>query len=432
METQGTRRRFLQMAVTTAGMAAASGLVGGPAGLAVRRAHAAKAVNVGSLLPKTGVINIYGNLCITATELAVAEINAQGGLLGKQLNLIQYDTQSDIAKYPQFARKLILEDEVVVIHGGVTSASREAMRPVINELDALYFYNINYEGGVCDKDVFVVGETPFQKMGPLARYALEHFGTKSYTIAADYNFGHISWKWWDIFWRNGGDMKPVPGGKQGEHVAGKAEFIPLDVTDFNATINRIQEARPDVIMSFLVGAAHINFYRQFAAAGLKDKFQIISTTFGNGGEHIVLSPKESAGLISCHPYFDEVDNPENRKFRQAIAKKTGDPKFYIGPLGVESYLGWWFWAKGVQKAGSFDKKPVTEALESGLEWDSPAGHVSLHPASHHVYFPAHLAKANATKGFDIIQSFPPIPPQDTIEVCDLIKNPRQHTQFQPQ
>jgi hypothetical protein len=120
--------------------------------------------------------------------------------------------------------QLILEDEVVVIHGGVTSASREAMRPVINELDALYFYNINYAGGVCDKDVFVVGETPFQKMGSLARYALEHFGTKSYTIAADDNFGHISWKWWDIFWRNGGDMKPVPGGKQGEHVAGKADL----------------------------------------------------------------------------------------------------------------------------------------------------------------------------------------------------------------
>jgi urea transport system substrate-binding protein len=424
-----TRRRFLTQAMVAGGMAASS--TGLPYLLPVRRALAAKTVHVGSLLPKTGVINIYGNLCITATELAIEEINAQGGLLGQKLNLIQYDTQSDVAKYPQFARKLILEDEVVVIHGGVTSASREAMRPVINELDGLYFYNINYEGGVCDKDVFVVGETPFQKMGPLARYALERFGTKSYTIAADYNFGHISWKWWDIFWRNGGDMQPVPGGKQGEHVGGKVEFIPLDVTDFNATINRIQEAQPNVIMSFLVGAAHINFYRQFAAAGLKDKFQVISTTFGNGGEHIVLSAKESEGLISCHPYFDEVDNAENRKFRAAVAKKTGDPKFYIGPLGVESYIGWWFWAKGVQKAGSFDKKPLTAALESGIAWDAPVGHVQLHPASHHTYFPAHLARANVNKGFDIIQSFPPIPPQDTIEVCDLLKNPNTHTQFQP-
>lgn len=423
-----TRRSFISTVATAAGISAWH--LGGGAWLP-RNAYAAKTVDVGSLLPKTGLINIYGNLCITATELAVAEINAKGGLLGKQLNLIQYDTQSDIAKYPQFARKLILEDEVVVIHGGVTSASREALRPVINEFEMLYFYNINYEGGVCDKDVFVVGETPFQKMGPLAVHALENFGTKSYTIAADYNFGHISWKWWDIFWRNGGDMKPVEGGKRGEHVGGKVEFIPLDVTDFNATINRIQEAKPDVVMSFLVGGAHINFYRQFAAAGLKDKYQVISTTFGNGAEHIVLSAKESEGLISCHPYFDEVENPQNTAFRQAIAKKTGDPNFYIGPLGVESYVGWWFWAKGVEKAGSFDKVAVTQALESGIEWDSPMGHVKMHPASHHTYFPAHLGRANANKGFDIIQSFPPIPPQDTIAVCDLIQNPDTHTQFQP-
>src|SRR2546430_9044453 len=115
-------------------------------------------------------------------------------------------------------------------------------------------------------------------MGPLSKYALKKYGTKAYTVAADYNFGHISWKWWDIFWRNGGGLEPVAGGKKGQHV-GKVEVIPLDVTDFNATINRIQEAKPDVLMSFLVGGAHINFYRQFAAAGLKNKIPIISTTF---------------------------------------------------------------------------------------------------------------------------------------------------------
>ncbi|MCZ6749683.1 MAG: transporter substrate-binding protein [SAR324 cluster bacterium] len=428
MRKKMTRRNFVKSAAATLGVASA-GVAGFP--YISRTARAAGTVNVGSLLPKTGVINIYGNLCITATELAVQEINAQGGLLGKELNLIQYDTQSDIAKYPQFARKLILEDEVVIIHGAVTSAAREAVRPVINEFEQLYFYNINYEGGVCDKDVFVVGETPFQKMGPLARLGLKDYGSKCYTIGADYNFGHISWKWWDIFWRNGGGMDPVAGAPKGTHVAGAKEFIPLNVTDFNSTINRIQEANPDIVMSFLVGGAHINFYRQFAAAGLKDRYQVMSTTFGNGAEHIVLDGKESEGIIACHPYFDEVDNPANRRFRQGIARKTGDPNFYIGPLGVESYVGWWFWAKGVQKAGTFEKVALTQALESGIEWDSPMGRVKIHGPSHHTYFPAHLGRANNRHGFDIMQSFPPTPPQDTIDVCDLIKNPNQHTQYQP-
>jgi urea transport system substrate-binding protein len=393
------RRDFLR---TVAGVVSAF-----PAVLRLQPSWAAgKTVPVGSLLDKTGGINIYGLPAIAATEYAVAEINAKGGLLGKQLELIQYDTQSDIANFPKFAKKLILEDQVVVIHGGITSASRESFRPVIDEYKQLYFYNIIYEGGVCDKYVFVTGETPTQQMGPLAKYALKKYGTKAYTVAADYNFGHISWKWWDIFWRNGGGLEPVAGGKRGQHV-GKVEFIPLDVTDFNATINRIQEAKPDVLMSFLVGGAHINFYRQFAAAGLKNKIPIISTTFGFGNEHIVLDAKEVEGLVACYPYY------------------------YIGDAGAESYNGWNFWAKAVQKAGSFDREPVTKAMESGIEWDSPMGHVKMDPASHHVIFTMHLASVNGKHGWNVIESFPNIPPTETMQLCDLIKNPNQHTQYQP-
>ncbi len=190
MARQLNRRDFLRTA------AVAGGVTGFPAMLRPRPSWAqGKKVPVGSLLDKTGGINIYGLPAIAGTEYAVAEINAKGGLLGKQLELIQYDTQSDIANFPKFAKKLILEDQVVVIHGGITSASRESFRPVIDEYKQLYFYNIIYEGGVCDKYVFVTGETPTQQMGPLTKYALKKYGTKAYTVAADYNFGHISWKW---------------------------------------------------------------------------------------------------------------------------------------------------------------------------------------------------------------------------------------------
>jgi len=386
------------------------GAAAAPALLKLRPAWAqGKKVPVGSLLDKTGGINIYGLPAIAGTEFAVAEINAKGGLLGKQLELIQYDTQSDIANFPKFAKKLILEDQVAVIHGGITSASRESFRPVIDEYKQLYFYNIIYEGGVCDKYVFVTGETPTQQMGPIAKYALKKYGTKAYTVAADYNFGHISWKWWDIFWRNGGGLEPVAG-KKGQHV-GKVEFIPLDVTDFNATINRIQEAKPDVLMSFLVGGAHINFYRQFAAAGLKNKIPIVSTTFGFGNEHIVLDAKEVEGLVACYPYFDELDNAQNRTFKAGMKKKMGDPNYYIGDAG--------------------EREAVTKALESGIEWDSPMGRVKMDPASHHTVFTMHLAAVNNKRGWNVIESFPNIPPTETMQLCDLIKNPNQHTQFQP-
>ncbi len=425
------RRKFLKTAVATGAAALVGGVTGFPSFLRLRSAHAAKDVPVGSLLDQTGAINISGLPAIAGTEFAIKEINDNGGLLGKRLRLIQYDTQSNIAKYTQYVKKLILDDEVVVIHAGITSASREAIRPIIDQYQALYFYDNLYEGGVCDKYVFVTGQTPGQQMGPLAKYALENYGTKCYTIAADYNFGHISWKWWEIYWRNGGDITPVPGAKLGTHV-GKVEFIPLEVTDFNATIQRIQQARPDVLMTFLVGAAHVNFYRQFAAAGLHKKIPIISTNFGSGNEHIILGPREVEGLVVCAAYLDDIDTPRNRAFKTAAREFMGDPKYLIGEQFSQKYTGWMMWAKAVQKAGSFDRVAVTQAMESGISMDAPHGQVKSEPKSHHLISDMHLAAVNDKHGWRILQTYKDVLPTDTMKYCDLIANPNQHTQYQPQ
>jgi urea transport system substrate-binding protein len=422
-----SRREFLKISVGAGG----SVLVGAPAILKSRAARAADRVPVGSLLDATGAINISGRPAIAGTKFAVEEINATGGLLGKQLDLIHYDTQSDIAKYTQFAKKLILDDEVVVIHGGITSASREALRPVINEYKMLYFYNNIYEGGVCDKFVFCTGQTPGQQMGPLAKYALKNYGKKCYTIAADYNFGHISWKWWDIFWRNGGELEQVPGTAGGEHV-GQVEFIPLDVTEFNSTIQRIQQAQPDVLMTFLVGAAHVNFYRQFAAAGLNKKIPIISTNFGSGNEHIILSPKEVEGLVVCAAYFDDLDTPINREFQAAMKKSVGDPNHVVGEQGTENYNGWKLWAKAVEMAQSFEREPVTTAMETGIAMDTPLGRIQVEPKTHHLIYTMHLAALNEKRGWNILESYENVPPSDTLKYCDLIAKPDQHTQYQPE
>jgi len=426
MQSRITRRNLVKVATGFAAIA-----IGSPAVLRARRAHAATSVAVGSLLDQTGPINISGIPGIAGTKFAIDEINRGGGLLGKQLELRHYDTQSDIAKYTQFAKKLILDDDVVVIHAGITSASREAIRPIIDENEMLYFYDNLYEGGVCDKFVFCTGQTPGQQMGPLAKYARKNYGTKCYTIAADYNFGHISWKWWNIFWRNGGDIVPVPGMAPGEHV-GQVEFIPLDVTDFNATIQRIQQAKPDVLMTMLVGAAHVNFYRQFAAAGLHKKIPIVSTNFGSGNEHILTSPEETEGLVTCAAYFDDLDTPRNAAFKAAARQALNDPKYLIGEQFAQKYTGWMVWATAVKKAGSFDRKAVTEAIESGIELEAPHGRVKSDPKTHHLYSDMHLAAVNDKHGWKIIETYHDVAPSDTEKYCDLIAKPDQHTQYQPE
>src|SRR5215471_18484223 len=195
-----------------------------------RRAEAADEIVVGNLLDSTGVINIYGLPMVDATKFAIDDINASGGVLGKKLRVVQFDTQSNNQLYTQYATQLLLDNKVAVLMGGITSASREAVRPVVDKYGALYFYNEQYEGGVCDKNVFCTGVTPAQQLGVLVPWAAKQHGKKFYTLAADYNYGHISADWVKVY------LQQPKGELLGQ------EFIPLDVTDFGSVIQRVESA----------------------------------------------------------------------------------------------------------------------------------------------------------------------------------------------
>src|SRR6478752_6429003 len=139
------------------------------------------------LLSQAGRIRL-GNM-VDAMTLAVEEANAAGGLLGRQIKLINYDTQSNMQLYTQFAQQAALKDKVAVVHGGITSASREVIRPVLDKFKTLYFYNTQYEGGVCDRNQFDTGVTPAQTVEKLVPHAMKKWGKKVYVVAADYNYG---------------------------------------------------------------------------------------------------------------------------------------------------------------------------------------------------------------------------------------------------
>lgn len=399
--------------------AAAAGLGLAGSNLVSGRAGAANEIAVGSILDATGAINIYGLPMIDATKFAVDSINQGQGVLGRKLRLIATDCQSNNQVYAQNALKLILDDRVAVLMGGITSASREAVRPVVDKYSSVYFYNEQYEGGVCDKRVFCTGVTPAQQLGVLVPWAVRQYGRKVYTLAADYNYGHISADWVKVY------LKEAGGELAGE------EFIPLDVVNFDSVIQRLQAAKPDFVMSLLVGGNHIAFYRQFAAAGLKGKMAIVSATFGLGNEQVVLKPEEAEGIVVIYPYFQELDNPANRKWVAAWHKRYGAKYTYITDSACTVWNGWHLWAMAVNKAKSLDRAKVIAALESGLTFDSPEGTIALDPKSHHVVHSVHLAKVNGKNGFTIMQSFANIKPTDTMKVCDLIAHPNEHKQYTP-
>jgi urea transport system substrate-binding protein len=411
---RGRRRKGLMAALglVVALAASAAALAGG------NRASAGP-ISVCSILDATGPINIYGKPHIDATKLAIGDINAHGGVLGRKLKLVLYDGQSSNDKYAQFANQCALKNKASVIMGGITSASREAMRPVIDRTKTLYFYNEQYEGGVCDKYVFNTGVVPSQQLLALIPYAIKHFGKRVYVPAADYNYGHISADWVKKY-----------AARFGGQVVG-TDFIPLDVTDFSSTISKIQDLKPDVVLSLLVGGNHIAFYRQFYSAGLGNKIHIVSPTFGLGNEQVVLAPSEQQGLVVAYPYFQEPNNPTNKAFVALWHKKYGNNYPYITDSAVTSWIGWHLWALAVNKAGTTERDPVIKALESGLTFNAPSGPIKLNPGSHHITQNVSIAVTNGKHGFRILSTAKAVPPAYENSVCNLVKNPNLHKQFTP-
>jgi len=364
----------------------------------------------------SGGLDIYGKPMIATLDFAVDELNAAGGLLGRQIELINYDPQSNIQLYTQFATQAATKDKAAVVHGGITSASREAIRPVLDRFKTLYFYNTQYEGGVCDRNTFCTGSTPAQNVQKLIPYVQKNWGKKVYVLAADYNYGQITSKWITKYVREGG----------GEVLA--VDFFPLDVTNFGPTISKIQAAKPDAVISALVGGAHISFYRQWAAAGMKKQIPMGSTTLGVGNEHIVLSKEEGDGIVCAYSYFQEVDNPLNKAFLEKFHAKVGANAPYLSELPMRTYIGVQLWADAVRKAKTVERVAVTKALESGISLDTPAGKTTLDPKTNHVTLDVYLAQVE-NQGFKVLDTFPDQPPLDTASVCDLVKFPNTDKQF---
>ncbi|MGJ4925582.1 ABC transporter substrate-binding protein [Bradyrhizobium sp. HKCCYLS2038] len=402
-----SRRNFLKngAAVTALGPVLISGA-----------SAASEPIVIASMYDLSGGLEGAGKPMHDVLMFAVDEINASGGLLGRQIKVVSYDTQTNMQLYAQYAQEAALKHKVAVVHGGITSASREVIRPVLNKYKTLYFYDMPYEGGVCDRNIFIDGVTPAHNTQILVEHGLKNWGKKVYTLAADYNYGQITSDWVKKYVKDGG----------GEVLG--TEFFPLDATNFGSTISKIQAAKPDWIMTVLVGGGPISFYRQFKAAGLTGKIPVASTTFGGANEQMVLTPEESNGIVVAYNYIETLDTPANKEFLKKFRAKVGADYPPISDLTMSSYQGMLLWAAGVKKAGTLDREKVIEALEGGVSINGPSGLVTLDPQTHHSVFDVHLAKYE-NKQPVLMQSFPQRKPLDTAAVCDLKKNPKDAKQY---
>jgi branched-chain amino acid transport system substrate-binding protein len=407
-----TRRQFVKTASGAIAYSSSAALLA-KAGIAET-----SPIKVGNILDKTGGLNIYCLAQIDMIAMAVDQINAAGGLLGRKVDLLFYDSQSNNQLNAQYTTQALLEDKIDVLQAGVTSSSREVMRPIVHRYNGLYFYNSLYEGGVCDRLYYNTGITPGQQLQVLVPAAVKKFGKKGYILAADYNYGQISAKWVQKFIRENG----------GEDVG--VEFFPLDVTNFSPVIARIQEKKPNFVFSALVGGAHMSFYQQYSASGVKKSIPIASSTYGLGNEQTQLGPDEIEDILVCNSYYPNNPSPENTAFLAEVEKKYPKKYSYLPEYGEYGYVGMMLWAEGVRKAGSVEHEKVIQALDTGISLKAPSGLVKLDPQTHHVIRDLHLAVGTRDHTFKILESFSQLAPIDTQSVCDLIKNPSANEQVE--
>jgi urea ABC transporter substrate-binding protein len=374
-------------------------------------AFAAEPIKLGVLEDQSGDFAVATIGKVHGIELATEEINKAGGIAGRPLELVTYDTQSDNTRYQEFMRRVLQRDKVDAVFAGFSSASREAYRPIVNQFDGFAFYNNQYEGGVCDANMVVTGAVPEQQFSTLIPWMMEKYGKNVYTIAADYNFGQISAEWVrNIVKENGGTMV-------GE------EFIPLGVSQFSQTIQNIQAKKPDVLVTLLVGTAQASYYEQAASASVKVPMAS-SVNVGQGYEHKRFKPPSLANMYVTTNYIEEVDTPASKAFLEKWHAKYPDEP-YVNQEAENSYLAVYLYKQMVERAeGSTKRDDLRAVIAKGdVCMDAPEGKVCIDPKSQHMSHTIYLAKVGDDHSITFPKVWQDIKPYWLGEAgCDLTKN----------
>jgi urea transport system substrate-binding protein len=391
------RRRLLQGAATLP-MLGLPGLSFGQATAAVNTTRLAVTdteVIVGQLHSSTGTMAISETGSIQAEQLAIDEINAMGGILGRKIKVIKEDGASDWPTFAEKSKKLLINDRCAAVFGCWTSASRKAVLPVFEKENGLLYYPTFYEGLEQSKNVFYTGQEATQQI----LYSLDWAKTEKkaktfFLIGSDYIWPRTSMKI---------ARKHIENFQKGKVVG--EEYYPLGSTNFGSLMNKIKVQKPDCIFTAVVGGSNVAFYKALKAAGITGDKQLLVTLSVTEDEMTGVGGENFAGFYSSMKYFQSLDNENNKKFVVAFKAKYGKDAV-IGDVTQAGYLGPWLWKAAVEKAKSFDVDKVVAASSSGIELKTaPEGYVKL-DANHHLWSKSRIAMGMPDASFKVVSESP--------------------------
>ncbi|MFU8834850.1 MAG: urea ABC transporter substrate-binding protein [Roseovarius sp.] len=359
---------------------------------------------------KVGVLHsLSGTMAISETTLKdtvlmlVDQQNAKGGLLGCQIEAVVVDPASDWPLFAEKARELLTVSNVDVIFGSWTSVSRKSALPVLEELNGLMFYPVQYEGEESSKNVFYTGAAPNQQAIPAVDYFLEELGVESFALlGTDYVYPRTTNNILDSYLKSKG-------------IAAKDIFVnytPFGHSDWATIVGDVVAlgagGKKVGVISTINGDANIGFYKELAAAGVSaDDIPVVA--FSVGEEELSgLDTTELVGHLAAWNYFMSADTPENAAFIEAWHAFIGDTKRVTNDPMEAHYIGFNMWVNAVTEAGSTDVDAVRAAMW-GQEFPNLTGGMAVMNANHHLSKPVLIGEIRADGQFDIISQTTEVP-----------------------
>jgi urea transport system substrate-binding protein len=370
-------------------------------------------IRVGILHSFTGTMAMSETPVAEAEQLAIAEINASGGLLGgRKVQPVIADGHSDWPTFATQATRLLTQDKVCAVFGCWTSASRKTVRPIFEKLSGLLFYPVQYEGLEESPNIIYLGAAPNQQIIPAVRWAFDNLGRRFYLVGSDYVFPRAA---------NAviSDQVKALGGS----IVGQ-DYIPLGQDKTDDVVARIQAAHPDVILNTINGDTNIAFFRSLRAAGIcPSRIPTVSFSIGEN-ELPALNPSSCVGDYAVWNYFQTQGGARNREFVAAFQKKYGAHRVVSDPMEA-AYCGVKLWAQAVEEAGTENTEAVQKAiLDQSMA--APEGVVMIDPETRHTWRSVRVGRIRADGQFTIVwDSGRPIRPQP----FPLSRTPGQWAEF---
>lgn len=349
-------------------------------------------IKVGVLNSMIGTMAISTRPIVEATLLAIDEINASGGLLGRRIEAIRVDGKGDNDVFARETERLITQDKVVTIFGGWTPSNRREMKTVVEKYDHLLVFPSRDEGMEDSPNIIYNGATPNQQVIPAVKWAVEKLSAKKiFVIGQDGLLGHMC-----------SELIKDTAKQLEVRVVGE-RFVLLSETDFKPIAKKIVQARPDVLFNFVQGDSNLPLFRELREAGITpNKLPIISFSIGEN-ELSQLAGLDLVGDYLAWSYFEALQRPENERFVRAFKSKYGEHRGISDPMEA-AYSGVHLWAQAVLAAGTGDDVRAIRRAMQGQSFQAPGARVHIDPSNNHTWKPFRVGKIAAKDKIEVVYS----------------------------